>query len=78
LVVPDIESGNALFKMMVHLMGAIPSGVVLGAKVPIVLTSRADSSQARLTSAAVARLMAERSDKPPAHGSAHEPAPLRT
>ena len=58
LVVSDIDSGNALFKMMVHFMGATAAGVVLGASVPIVLTSRADSPQARLISAAVARLLA--------------------
>lgn len=58
LVVPDIESGNALFKMMVHFMGATAAGVVLGASVPIVLTSRADPPEARLISAAVARLLA--------------------
>ncbi|MGE5506071.1 MAG: bifunctional enoyl-CoA hydratase/phosphate acetyltransferase [Actinomycetota bacterium] len=58
LVVPDIDAGNALFKMMVHFMGALAAGVVLGGLVPICLTSRADSPAARLTSAALARLMA--------------------
>ncbi|CAA7614333.1 bifunctional enoyl-CoA hydratase/phosphate acetyltransferase [Magnetospirillum sp. UT-4] len=59
LVVADIDAGNALFKMMVHFMGASAAGVVLGASVPIMLTSRADSPEARLNSATVARLLAE-------------------
>ncbi len=58
LVVPNIETGNALFKMMVHFMGATAGGVVLGATVPIVLTSRADPAEARLASTALARRMA--------------------
>jgi phosphate acetyltransferase len=58
LVVPDIDAGNALFKMMVHFMGAVAAGVVLGGLVPICLTSRADPPEARLTSAALARLVA--------------------
>lgn len=53
LVVPDIVSGNALFKMMVHFMGACAAGIVLGAKVPILLTSRSDPPAARLASAAL-------------------------
>lgn len=54
IVVPDIVCGNPLFKMMVYLLGACAAGVVLGAKVPILLTSRADPPAARLASAAVA------------------------
>lgn len=57
LVVPNIETGNALFKMMVHFMGATAGGIVLGAAVPIVLTSRADPAEARLASTALARRM---------------------
>ena len=57
VVVPDIVSGNALFKMMVYFMSACAAGVVLGAKVPILLTSRADPPEARLASAAVASIM---------------------
>lgn len=57
LVVPNIETGNALFKMMVHFMGATAGGVVLGAAAPIVLTSRADPAEARLASTALARRM---------------------
>jgi phosphate acetyltransferase len=54
LVVPDLESGNMLAKQLEYLGGAELAGVVLGAKVPIVLTSRADSARARLASCAVA------------------------
>ena len=53
MVVPNITSGNALFKMMVFGMGCCAGGVVLGAKVPILLTSRAQKAPARLTSAAL-------------------------
>jgi phosphate acetyltransferase len=56
LVVPDLESGNMLAKQLEYLGGADLAGVVLGARVPIVLTSRADSAQARLASCAVAVL----------------------
>src|SRR6187399_2062916 len=58
LVVPDLESGNMLAKSLSFLAGADSAGIVLGAKVPIVLTSRADSVQARLASCAVAVLLA--------------------
>lgn len=60
LIVPDIVSGNALFKMMVHFMGACAAGIVLGAKVPVLLTSRSDPPAARLASAALAVIMANR------------------
>ncbi|MFQ5625401.1 MAG: bifunctional enoyl-CoA hydratase/phosphate acetyltransferase [Methyloligellaceae bacterium] len=60
IIVPDIVSGNALFKMMVHFMGACAAGIVLGAKVPILLTSRSDPPAARLASAALAVIMANR------------------
>lgn len=53
VVVPDIVSGNALFKMMVYFMSACAAGLVLGAKVPILLTSRADPPAARLAAAAL-------------------------
>ena len=62
IIVPDIVSGNALFKMMVHFMGACAAGIVLGAKVPILLTSRSDPPAARLASAALAVIVANRSD----------------
>ena len=58
LVVPNIETGNALFKALVHFQGATAAGIVLGAAVPIMLTSRADPPLARLVSAGLARLAA--------------------
>lgn len=53
VVVPTIEAGNALFKMMVYLMSACAGGIVLGGSVPVLLTSRADPPAARLASAAL-------------------------
>ena len=58
LLVPNIETGNALFKAMVYLMSATAAGLVLGARVPIVLTSRADPPEARLAAAALAAILA--------------------
>jgi phosphate butyryltransferase len=58
LVVPNLEAGNMLAKQLTFLSGAAAAGVVLGARVPIVLTSRADSAATRLASCAVAVLMA--------------------
>ena len=64
LVVPDLESGNMLAKQLSFLAGADAAGVVVGARVPIILTSRADSERTRITSCAVAVLMARaRRDK---------------
>jgi len=60
LIVPNIETGNALFKMMVYFMSACAAGIVLGAKVPAILTSRADPPEARLASAAIASILAHR------------------
>jgi phosphate acetyltransferase/phosphate butyryltransferase len=60
LVVPDVEAGNMLAKQLEYLAGAEIAGVVLGARVPIVLTSRADKTPARLASCAIALLMARR------------------
>ena len=54
LLVPNVETGNALVKMMIYFMGACAAGVVVGGKVPIVITSRADDSEARLASIAAA------------------------
>jgi len=62
LVVPNIETGNALFKMMVYFNSACAAGLVMGAKVPIVLTSRADPPQARVTAAALAMIISGRDD----------------
>jgi phosphate acetyltransferase len=59
LVVPDLEAGNMLAKSLTFLAGADAAGIVVGAKVPIILTSRADSRVARLASCAVASLLAE-------------------
>jgi len=56
LVVPDLEAGNMLAKNLTFLAGADAAGIVLGARVPIVLTSRADSVRARMASCAVAAL----------------------
>ena len=56
LVVPDLEAGNMLAKSLSFLAGADAAGIVLGARVPIILTSRADSVTARLASCAVASL----------------------
>ena len=54
IIVPDIVSGNAIFKSLVYLSGGCAAGIVMGAKVPILLTSRADPPAARLASAALA------------------------
>jgi phosphate acetyltransferase len=59
LVVPDLDAGNMLAKSLSFLAGADSAGIVLGARVPIILTSRADSLIARLASCAVAALVAE-------------------
>ncbi len=56
IVVPDIVSGNALFKSFVYLAGGCAAGIVSGAKVPILLTSRADPAVARLASVALATI----------------------
>jgi phosphate acetyltransferase len=58
LVVPDLEAGNMLAKSLTFLAGADAAGIVLGARVPIILTSRADSLTTRLASCAVATLVA--------------------
>ena len=58
LVVPDLEAGNMLAKSLSFLAGADAAGIVLGAKVPIILTSRADSVMTRLASCAVAVMVA--------------------
>src|SRR5690606_4084870 len=59
LLVPDIEAGNLLAKQLTFLGGAEAAGVVLGARVPVVLTSRADNERTRLLSCALAVLLAE-------------------
>jgi phosphate acetyltransferase len=59
LLVPDLEAGNMLAKSLSFLAGADAAGIVLGARVPIILTSRADSLMTRLASCAVAALVAK-------------------
>lgn len=58
LVVPDLESGNMLAKQLEYLGGAASAGIVVGARVPIVLTSRADSRESRIASCAIALVAA--------------------
>jgi len=58
LLVPDLEAGNMLAKQLIYFAGATAAGLVLGARVPIVLTSRADPLTARIASAALAKLVA--------------------
>jgi phosphate acetyltransferase len=59
ILVPDLEAGNMLAKSLTFLANADAAGIVLGARVPIILTSRADSVQSRLASCAVASLIVE-------------------
>ena len=64
LVVPDLESGNMLAKQLIYFAGATAAGIVLGARVPIVLTSRSDPLSARIASATLARLLVARNQVP--------------
>jgi phosphate acetyltransferase/phosphate butyryltransferase len=57
LLVPDLESGNMLAKQLTYLAGAETAGIVMGARVPIVLTSRAGDAGGRLASTAIANLL---------------------
>jgi phosphate acetyltransferase len=66
LVVPDLEAGNMLAKSLTFLADADAAGIVLGARVPIILTSRADSTIARLASCALASLVADQQRSKPA------------
>ena len=67
LLVPDLEAGNMVAKQLQYLAGAESAGIVLGTRVPIVLTSRADSVRTRLASTAVMKLVAAaRREKPAA------------
>lgn len=65
LVVPDLESGNMLAKQLEYLADGVAAGIVLGARAPIVLTSRADSVETRVASCAVALRMARRTGRGP-------------
>ena len=60
VVVPDIVSGNALFKSLVYIGGGCAAGIVMGGKIPVLLTSRADPPAARLASAALASIMRDK------------------
>ena len=60
LIVPDLEAGNMIAKQLIYLAGADAAGIVLGARIPIVLTSRADGVMSRLASAAIAQLFVHR------------------
>jgi len=64
LMVPNLEAGNILFKELQYLAGALAAGVVVGAKVPIVLTSRADGELARMASCALGVLLAKPAPEP--------------
>lgn len=66
LVVPDLEAGNMLAKQLIYFAGADAAGLVLGARVPIILTSRADSLKVRIASVALAKLVAARQKTLPA------------
>ena len=63
LMVPDLESGNMLAKQLEYLASAVPAGIVLGARVPIILTSRADNAETRMASCVIAVLMADANRK---------------
>jgi phosphate acetyltransferase len=63
LLVPDLEAGNTLAKQLIYLGGADAAGLVLGVRVPVILTSRSDSLQVRLASAALARLVSARQER---------------
>ena len=60
LLVPNVETGNALVKMMIYFMGACAAGVVVGCKSPVVITSRSDESEPRLASIAAAVVVLEK------------------
>jgi len=60
LLVPNVEAGNALVKMMIYFMGACAAGVVLGGKAPVVITSRSDEAETRLASIAAAVVALEK------------------
>ena len=57
---PDLESGNMLAKQLMYMGDAASAGIVLGAKVPVILTSRADSRESRIASCAIALMLAHR------------------
>ena len=69
LLVPDLEAGNMLYKELMFFANADAAGIVLGARVPIILTSRADSARTRMASCAVAALYAHSRRAAPAGSS---------
>ena len=80
LLVPDIEAGNMLANQLAYMANADAAGIVLGARIPIILTGRADNLRTRLASAAVAVLLAharQETGSPSAGGDMHAPARLR-
>ena len=64
LVAPDLEAANMLAKQLIYLAGADAAGIVLGARVPLMLTSRADGNLTRLASCALAQLFVHRFQRP--------------
>lgn len=64
VIVPTLEAGNILYKTLVYANGATAAGLVMGARIPIVLTSRADPPSARLSSFALAALVSRQGEKP--------------
>ena len=64
LLMPDIESGNMLAKQLEYMADALAAGIVLGAQVPIVLTSRADTAETRAASTAIAVVIAHAKRRP--------------
>ena len=61
ILVPNLETGNSLSKIMVHFMGACAAGFIVGGKVPIVVTSRADGKESRLASIAASIISSNQS-----------------
>ena len=59
ILVPNLETGNSLSKIMVYFLGACAAGIIVGGKVPIVVTSRADCAASRLASIAAAIIAAQ-------------------
>ena len=58
---PNLETGNSLAKIMVYFLGACAAGIVIGGKVPVVVTSRADNAASSLASIAAASIAAQQS-----------------
>jgi phosphate acetyltransferase len=65
LIAPDIDAGNMMYKELSFMSDAQVAGIVMGAKVPVILTSRSDSAEARMFSTALAVLIADATAKDP-------------